>query len=300
MIKPKPLAMGATIGVAAPASCFEPGRFERGLQALSSLGCEVLVPVETHARNGYLAGEDRPRALAFTDLWHTQGVDAVLCARGGYGSMRLLEHLDFAALSADPKPLVGFSDITALLVTLVRRAGLVVFHGPVLTSLGAGMVQDRVALWDALTFSGTQSIRIPRPVVVRPGRAAGTVLGGNLTTLCHMAGTPFQPDFSGCLLFLEDRGEAPYRLDRMLWQMNASGMLDGVRGVILGSFADCGPLDVVCSLVAEALPDRAAPVVAGFPAGHGPENLTFAMGVEATLDTDTGMLEYHEPALEER
>ncbi len=284
-IRPPRLARGAVVGIAAPASAFDRAELASGLRALEALGFRPRLPEGLFSVHGGFAGDDAHRARLLERLFADPEVEAVLCARGGWGSLRILPLLDYAAIAARPKALVGFSDATALLAAVSARAGLVVFHGPMAAGLGGAARQTRTGLVQALCSGEPVSIRLRRREVLRPGRAEGRLAGGNLTTLCHLIGTPFAPDFRGRILFLEERGEAPYRIDRMLTQMRLAGLLAGVRGVVLGSFGDCGPLEEIGRIVAQAFGERRLPIVAGLPAGHGEPNRTLPFGTRALLDT---------------
>jgi len=299
LIKPPTLRPGDTIGISAPASPFDQQAFERGISALELMGFQVKIPGNLFRRHGYLAGSDTERAALFMKLFEDESVKAIFCARGGFGSMKLLSLLNFETISAQPKILVGFSDITGLLVTIYGRCGLVTFHGPVVTTLGKGSEKSRLALLDAIASNRPLEFKPSRAVVLHPGKASGPLLGGNLTTLCHLIGTPFEPRFEGHLIFLEDRGEAPYRIDRMLSQLKLGGYLDEVAGVMLGSFQDCGSLEHIYGIVKETFGYTGVPILAGFDLGHGPGNLTVPIGLKATLDTQTCTLQFREPATSE-
>ncbi|MDY6838139.1 MAG: LD-carboxypeptidase [Thermodesulfobacteriota bacterium] len=297
VIKPTALSPGDTIGIAAPASPFDRKAFEQGVEVLEAMGFNVKIPDNLFKREGYLAGSDSERAALLMGLFSDGEVRAVLCARGGFGSMRLLPFLDFEAMGNHPKILVGFSDVTALLVSLYRKCGLVTFHGPMMTTLAKGSQATSSALMAAITAHSPLVLTPSRPVVLNPGHAAGPVIGGNLSTLSHLMGTPFELVFGGHLLFLEERGEAPYRIDRMLSQLHLGGRLDGVAGVILGSFEDCGALEEVYDIVKGVFQNRPVPVLAGFDIGHGEDNVTLPMGLWADLDTENGNLRFLEHAV---
>lgn len=213
--------------------------------------------------------------------------------------MKLLPLLDFEAIRAKPKILVGFSDITALLIAIHNSCRMVTFHGPLVTTLRKDNGESCSALIGAISSSTPLLLKASEPVVLSPGHASGTLIGGNLSSLCHLVGTPYEPRFEGGLLFLEDRGEAPYRIDRMLSQLSLSGHLDGVAGVILGSFVDCGPLTDIHAIVREAFRHTHAPILGGFELGHGRHNLTVPIGLEAKMDTEDGSLRFAEPAVHE-
>ena len=296
IIKPQGLLPGDSIGIAAPASPFDREAFERGVAVLKSAGYRVKIPDNLFSRKGYLAGSDSERASQLTKLFDDESVKAIFCARGGFGSMKLLPLLDFETICAHSKILVGYSDITALLVAVYIRCGMVTFHGPLVTTLGTGSEKTRTALIDAVGSNRPLEFKPTKPVVLNRGRASGPVVGGNLTSICHLLGTPYEPRFEGHLLLLEDRGEAPYRIDRMLSQLRLAGHLDGIAGVILGSFQDCGSLEDVYVIVKEAFRHTGVPILAGFDLGHGTDNITVPVGLEADMDAEDGSLRFQEPA----
>ena len=290
--KPRRLRPGAVIGIAATASPFDRETFERGLQALRAMGFEVAVSDSLFAAQGYLAGSDEHRAEALQRLFENDSIDAIMCARGGYGSLRLLPLLDYERLCGHPKILIGFSDVTALLAVLTSRCGFVTFHGPVVTSLADASSETLAALREAVASDAPLSIRPPTAVAVRPGAASGPVCGGNLTTLCHLLGTPFETSFRDRILFLEDRGEAPYRIDRMLTQMKLAGCFQRIKGLALGAFTDCGSQQEVLEIVENRFGDAGVPILAGVEAGHSDPNLTIPFGVRAVLDADSRTLRF--------
>lgn len=289
---PPPLKPGDTIGIVAPASHFNRERFDRGLAVLHDMGFQTRIPEQVFERSGYLAGADPQRAGTVNRLFADPEVDGIVCARGGYGSMRMLGYLDIDLIRRHPKVFVGFSDISALLMTLYQRCGFAVFHGPTVSTLAAGDAATREALAGVLDGSGRLVLEAADGNKIRAGTATGPLAGGNLTTLCHLLKTPFSPDFAGHILLLEDRGEAPYRIDRMLTQMRLAGCLTGVRGVVLGSFADCGETEEIHRIATDLFGDLGVPVLAGFEIGHGRTNLTVPLGVPASLDTDRRTLEF--------
>ncbi|MBN1841668.1 MAG: LD-carboxypeptidase [Deltaproteobacteria bacterium] len=296
IIKPRSLRAGDTIGIAAPSSPFDQQAFEGGIRALESMGFQVRIPENLFRKEGYLAGTDAERAELLMQLFCDDSVRAIFCARGGFGSMRLLPLLDFETIRAQPKILVGFSDITALLVAIYDMCGLLTFHGPVVTSLAKGSEKAFAALTDAIASNRPLILKSSNPVVLNPGQASGPVVGGNLTVLTHLIGTPYEPPFEDHIIFLEDRAEAPYRIDRMLSQLSLGGHLDAVAGVLLGSFQDCGPIEDVYAIVKEAFRQSAVPILAGFDLGHGADNLTVPVGLQAAMDTEDGSLRFQEPA----
>lgn len=293
--RPRRVGAGAVIGIVAPASPFDEATFQRGLAVLRELRFTPRVPDDLLAPRRYLAAGDAQRARVLERMWDDPAVDAVMCARGGYGCLRLLDRLDADRFAAAAKPFIGFSDITALHTLLNRQVGLATLHAPVVTSLGHSDAATRQALFDALTGGQALVLRAAPAAVIRPGRATGPVAGGNLTTLCHLAGTPFFPDLTDRLLVLEDTGELLYRIDRMLSHLRLAGVLERIAGAALGGFDGSGAsVDDLYRLVDERLAGLNVPVLGGLPVGHGPANRAFPLGATATLDTATGELAFHE------
>jgi muramoyltetrapeptide carboxypeptidase len=295
-IRPPRLKRGDTIGIVAPASPFDPKIFFQGLHILESMGFQARVPEEIFEKNGYLAGSDEHRAGLVMRLFEDQSVDALVCAKGGFGSLRILPLLDFEVIRQNPKVFLGHSDITALLATVTARSGLVTFHGPLLTTLVKAPETSCRSLLTAISSSAAIELKPTHGVALKAGRASGRMIGGNLTTLCHMLATPFEPRFENRILLLEDRGEAHYRIDRMLFQMKLAGCFKRIAGLILGSFEACGSLDGVFKIFEEHFKDIPAPILAGFDLGHGQQNLTLPFGLEATLDADKQILAFDQAA----
>ncbi len=295
-IRPPRLKPGDTIGIVAPASPFDQKIFTRGLHVLQSMGLRTRVPDEIFEKNGYLAGSDEHRAGLVMRLFEDQSVNALVCAKGGFGSLRILPLLDFDSIRKNPKVFVGHSDITALLATITVKSGLVSFHGPLVTTLANAPEATCSKLLAAISSNSIVELKPARGIALKAGSARGPVIGGNLTTLCHMLATPFAPRFENRILILEDRGEAHYRIDRMLFQMKLAGCFKGVAGLVLGSFEDCGSPDGVFKIFEEHFKDIPAPILAGFDVGHGPQNMTVPFGLDATLDADRHILAFDRPA----
>jgi muramoyltetrapeptide carboxypeptidase len=262
----------------------------RGIKVLQDWGFRVQCGPEVFSQRSLGQETDRLLARRFQELWLDPEVKAVMGVRGGYGSLKLLPHLDPDLLGAAPKRLVGFSDLTNILWDLHRRLGLVTFHGPIVAQLGDLTAGARHSLFDWLTAAGPRTVAYEDLTVLHPGVAEGPLAGGNLTTLCHLVGTPFAPQLRGYLLFLEDHNEALYRLDRMVHHLLLAGVLTGVKGVVLGAFTGCGSREGLLEVFAAALAPLETPVLAGLPVGHQPDNHTLPLGAWARLDSEAASL----------
>ncbi len=299
IIRPHGLQRGDTIGIVAPAGPFNKSPFDVGIKLINEMGFNTRIDPGVYERDRYLAGGDAHRAACFNAMMADEAVQAVLCARGGYGTLRILDQLDYDAMVRRPKPVIGFSDITALHQVILMKTGLVTFHGPMVTTLAKLTGQGRQMWCDALTGRRGFSTLFSDLRVLKPGSAEGLLMGGNLATLCHMVGTPYGVGYSGGILIIEDVGEAPYRVDRMLTQMKLAGVLDGVAGLVVGRFEDCGRFDEIDEIVLERIGDMDIPIFSGAPFGHGRENVIVPLGVPARMDADLGTVSLLEPVFEE-
>ena len=295
-IRPPRLNPGDTIGIAAPAGPFDPEKFMKGKTVLESMGFQTFFDEGIFQKHGFLAGTDIQRADQVNRLFADPTVQAIVCARGGYGSMRILPLLDFKTIQTNPKIFLGFSDISALLSVLHDHCGLITFHGPVVTTLGNATEKTIMAMKTALTSDAALDLIPEDGMVIKPGVCSGILAGGNLTTLCHLAGTSYASNFKGKILLLEDVGEMSYRIDRMLTQMKLAGCFNGISGLILGAFKECGHLNEIVEIFNNIFENADIPILAGFDMGHGEHNLTIPMGLGATLDTDKKRLLFDEPA----
>lgn len=283
---------GATVAVAAPAGPVHADRIAAGLELLRQR-YDVRVADDLFAAEGYLAGSDERRARELNGYLRDPDVRAVFVARGGYGILRILERLDAAALGGDPKPIVGFSDATALLSWAAVAAGVRAVHGPVVTQLGALPGEDVASLFDLLETGAVAAPFAESLEVAGLGEAGaveGPVVGGNLALLSHMLGTPFAMPTDGAVLVLEDIGERPYQIDRYLTHLQLAGALDGVAGVALGDFARCdeppGPRPVpdVFAVLQERLEAAGVRWARGVPVGHGARNRAFFFGAPGRIE----------------
>ncbi|MEU3885661.1 LD-carboxypeptidase [Streptomyces sp. NPDC029041] len=304
--RPPRLAPGARVAVVAPSGPVPEERLQAGLDILRGWDLDPVVAphaLARHAALGYLAGTDEQRAADFQEAWCDPSVAAVLCARGGYGAQRMVDLLDWEAMrAAGPKVFAGFSDITVLHQAFAGRLGLATLYGPAAAGvdfLKSARAQDHLRA----TLFEPESVQVitavpPGGTALVPGRARGVTLGGCLSLLASDLGTPHaHPGARGGLVLLEDVGESPYRLDRCLTQLLRSGWLDGVAGIVLGSWAGCGPYGQVRAVLADRLGGLGVPVLEEFGFGHGVGALTMPLGVRAELDAASGTLTLEEPAL---
>lgn len=283
---------GDTIAVAAPASPVDCALCQSGVRILEERGFRVLCGPEVFEARAWGREADQGLARRFLEIWQNPEVKAVIGARGGYGSLKLLPHLDVASLKENPKRLIGFSDLTNLLLHFHHRLRLVTFHGPTVAHLPSLTPAARHNFFHWLTADGPRSFSYPGLTVLHTGAAEGRLAGGNLTTLCHLLGTPYAPRFNGTVLFLEDHNEALYRLDRLVHHLLFAGALEGVKGVVLGGFTGCDAGDRLLEVMQAALEPLHVPVLADLPVGHHPDNHTLPLGSMVRLDSHTASLTF--------
>lgn len=292
---PPPLKPGDLLRVITPSGALrEFEAFQNGIEIWRSQGYRVELPINYNARDGYLAGTDLERRQQLAAAWHDRDCRGILCARGGYGSARLLEDWTWLlAQPVTPKWLIGFSDITSLLWSLYQ-SGISGVHGPVLTTLAAEPEWSLRRLFDCVAGLSLEPLS---GVSWTSGKVTGVLLPANLTVATHLLGTPVQPRLDGVILALEDVTEAPYRIDRMLTQWRMSGALDGVCGIALGRFSRCfAPQGVPSWTVEEVLRDRLTdlgiPIVSDLPFGHDGVNAALPVGQKVELNADQGTLSW--------
>lgn len=292
---PPPVAPGDRVGVAALSGPVDAERLARGVAALEGLGFEPVPAANLAARHALFAGTDDERLDAFHRLAADPSIRAIVFARGGHGLLRLLPRIDWRLLACHPRAYVGYSDVTPFLLAVVRRLGLVAFHGPMAAADLARGLSEREArsFLEALAgrFDGD---RLPVSGWLRPGPAEGPLLGGCLSLVTAVLGTPWEVPLAGAVLFWEDLGEPLYRLDRMLTHLGLSGNLAAIRGMVVGH---CRPVDAEAPVgawwherIGGALADHPWPVAFGLEAGHEAPNLTLPLGAPVRLDPDSGSL----------
>lgn len=296
-IKPRPLKKSDKIGVVTPAGVISESDLAAGTESLRRAGYAVELAPGVGERKGYLAGRAATRARALESFFARDDIAAIFCARGGFGSVQILPLLNPALVREHPKIFVGYSDVSILLNWLVQSCGLVAFHGPMVAMEFARAFNGRSEELFWKTLSGeTRSWEVEAGPVVRPGIAEAELVGGCLSVVVTTLGTPHELETAGKILFLEDVGEKPYRVERMLTHLKMAGKLDKVAGVLFGDFTDCaGDGDrEVKEIVTELFADASYPVITGFPAGHGGENLLLPFGVRVRLDGAAGAVSLRE------
>ncbi len=299
MIRPRPLVAGDLVAVVAPSSRYDAAALARGAAVLESWGLRVELPAPSTPRR-YLAAPDAERAEALTRAFVRDDVAAVIAVRGGFGAARLHGLFDARVAAQHPKFFVGYSDLTVLLSRLQSEAGLVCFHGPMVSSDLARLPAANLERFRRLLF-GQQGWWTEGGLSARAaGVAEGRLAGGCLSILASTLGTPYEADTEGSVLFLEDIAEKPYRIDRLLTQMLHAGKFAGVRGVVLGTFHDCDEADApgrVLEVFDELLAPLGIPVASGFDAGHYSGGGILPLGCRVRLDAGAGTLHLLEPAL---
>lgn len=314
VIKPKRIRAGMTVGLIAPAGASRNRQqVYHAIDVLKSLGYKVKEGKHLYNRTQYLAGTDLERAEDINEMFADPSVDAIFTLHGGYGTMRTLPYLDYEMIAKNPKVIIGYSDITGLLLALHAKTGLACFHGPCAVSTFSDYTLEeykKVVVNPTETavigsppkkdYPEGQAERENRIMKFSGGKARGRLLGGNLSLLSPLVGTPYQPDFQGAILFLEDVNEAFYRLDRMITHLLLSGILNQVSGIALGKFTkipDDGNTFNLEEIIEQLLVPLGIPVVRGLMIGHVADKTTVPMGIEAELDGDTGTLTLLEPAV---
>jgi muramoyltetrapeptide carboxypeptidase len=295
-IKPHALRSGDTIGIVAPASSFKRDEFEAGCEALRQMGYKVVYNESTFAHDLYFAGSPERRVQELEEMFERDDVNAIICARGGYGANYLLPRLDLQRLAAKPKIIVGYSDITSLLTYFCDAGGFVTFHGPMVAKDFAKADGFDLASWRnaatgaenwRLDFSAGSGVKS-----LASGSAEGMLYGGCLSMLVASLGTPYEIKTDGTILFIEDVGTKPYQIDRMLMHLKLAGKLSGVRGIIFGEMLDCmqslGQRYTLEEVVTRVVGDLSVPIAYGLRSGHvSRQNITLPIGVKAALNVDS-------------
>lgn len=312
ILKPKAIKPGDTIGVISPASRpLDDEKFDRGIDYLQKMGYNVIEAPHSRNRYGFLAGTDAERAADLNDFFADPEIDAIICSRGGYGTPRIIDLIDFELIRKNPKIFIGYSDITALQLAIWEKTRLITFSGPmVAVEMGAGIEPfTEKSLWQKITGEENYPKLFESPSgeqveVVRSGKASGRLLGGCLSLINTLLGTEFCPHFEGAIFFIEDIDEEPYHLDRYLAQMRLSGIFEKIAGLVLGKFVDCEPDEPdkpylsIGQIFDDFFGDLKIPIIKNFPYGHVPVKHTMPIGAEVELDTEKGGLILLEPPVQ--
>lgn len=305
IVLPPRLAQGDKVGICAPAGAIDDlAEIHTFTQVLKNLGFRVKVSEHASGKFGYFSGEDKERAADFMELICDEEIKGIFALRGGWGCARMLPHLDFDIIARNPKVIVGFSDITTLLNAITSRTGIVTFHGPSGNSswndysinyLSKTVMKNRPAFY---RNEGSDA-----PIITyRSGKATGQLYGGNLSVIASLIGSEYLPDWKGKILFLEDVNEEPYRIDRMLTQLELAGVLKDLAGVVLGGFRKCEAEEIDRSFTLEEVfaqhfSERPYPVYYGAQIGHIQNKFTLPVGLEAEMDADAGTILMSYPAV---
>ena len=305
--KPSSLREGDTIGIVAPAWSFDPHNFMRGVNRLRQLGFRVKYDRMIFNKYWSMAGHDRERAYQINRMFADKGVKAIMCAKAGYGSMRTIPYLDKRIIAKNPKIFIGYSDLTALLSCLSNISKMVVFHGPVVS----GEIHNEMNpttlkyLLEAITQPKALGVlRFPLIKTLNPGKATGELVGGNMSLIMSLIGTPYDINADNKILFLEDVGEGLETIDDYLLQLRMAGKLKKVKGIIFGKMIKCvdysGKKYTIRQVLKDILKDMDIPIIYGFPSGHripGEINVTLPLGISVTLDADEQKLIINESAV---
>jgi muramoyltetrapeptide carboxypeptidase len=295
MIIPRTIVRGSHVGIIAPASPLEPAVTQQAIEYLENAGFVPVLGDAVFDQRGFLAGSDEARLADLHRMFADPMIGAVLCLRGGYGSMRIVDQVDYDLIRCNPKWLIGYSDITALLVAIYQETGILTMHGPMLAELPRSYNSHWwESLWDTLQNPTRYSIypKTKKTHCLYPGKAEGPIIGGNLTLLTASLGTPFELDTTGHILLIEEVGENPYRIDRMLTQLRLAGKLQAANGIIFGHFTNClspdnKPSIPLSTILAEHMSQASVPAFMGFPFGHSLPNYPIPLGALACMDANS-------------
>ena len=298
--KPPMLRTGDLVGLVAPAGPLSDAEIQKGVRQVESLGLKVRLGKNASDQDGYLAGTDAQRAADFNEMARDRGVRGIIALRGGYGTMRILDHLDYRALAADPKVILGFSDMTAVVNAIALRSGIVTFHGAVAALSTFTAVETAYLERALMSREPIGTLHAAGSTRLRGGRATGPLAGGNLSLVCALAGTPYAIPARGAILFLEETHEEPYRVDRMLQQLRLGGYFRDAAGIAFGACSHCdasGPALSLPDIYADTFGAANRPALYGAQIGHIRDQWVLPVGVAATLDADAGTLSIRESAV---
>ncbi len=300
LLRPRHLVEGDVVRVVAPSSPFDEAEFQAGLAVLESWGFQPRWREDITERRAYLAGSPKRRAAELHEAFEDSDAAAIFAVRGGYGLTTVLPLLDRELVGRNPKIVVGCSDLTVLLSWLVTEVGMTAVHGPMVGALGRDEDPEGAQRLRSLLVTGGKPAELCSRSedaygwCIAPGTARGRAVGGSLSMLAALCGTPWQLDTRGCVLFLEDVGERPYRVDRLLTQLDGAGLFDAVRAVVIGDMVNCSDGEELSwrHAVDRVFRSRSFPVLAGLPFGHAAPNFAFPLGVEVEVDVAAGTVRF--------
>jgi len=297
MIKPYKLQPGARIGIVNPSYWLEPASMERAVKVFEDLGYELVLGKSTQLKENLYAGSPEQRAADIMSMFEDPSIDAIICARGGYGGNRVLPLLDYSIIKKNPKIFVGYSDVTGYLASIEQNCGLICFHGPMLSSYGKETIQYNLDCFFEV-LSGNSNIQINSTSecpakILKSGTAKGKLWGGNLCLVVERLGTKDQIQIEDGILFLEEIGEKFYAFDRMMHHLKSSGSLDHIKGLILGEMVEMGDTKIpfgknTDEIILDVCSDLDIPIISNFPCGHGDYQATLPIGHEIEMYADVG------------
>ena len=296
MIKPSALKPNATIGIVSPSSWLNEPDLKTAVSVFENKGYKLVLGESVFLKEFTFAGTPQERANDINNMFANPDIDAIICARGGYGANRVLPLLDYDIIQENPKIFMGYSDITAFLISITQKTGLITFHGPMLTSFKKGMVNYNFDLMKNILV-GSESVTIHSPselpaCILKSGKAKGTLWGGNMCLLINRLGTPDQLNTDGAILFIEDIDEYLYAFDRMLLHMKNAGIFENIKGLIIGELVDMKDYDdpfgkSTNEIVMDVCGDLDIPIISNFPCGHGIYQATLPISIPVQLDANS-------------
>ena len=294
-IKPRRLRTGARIGIVNPAYWLETDRLQRAVGVFKELGYDMVLGKSTCLKENQCAGSPAERAADIMSMFEDSSIDAIICARGGYGGNRVLPLLDYESIRANPKIFVGYSDITGLLTSIAQKSGLITFHGPMLSTYGKQTIQYNLDVFHRV-LSGQDKVKVESATdcqarCLKPGVASGPLWGGNLTLVMERLATNDQMDAAGSVLLIEDIDEKLYAFERMMLHLKNSGSLDRIKGLVVGEMLEMGDSPTpfgktTDEIVLDVCGDLEIPIISNFPCGHGDYQATLPISHEVEIHAD--------------
>ena len=309
-ILPPALREGDTIGLISPAGPINEEKIQNAMENVLNMGLNYKIGQSATKESGYLAGTDKERLEDIHNMFANPDIKAIWCIRGGFGCTRILPHLNYDLIKNNPKILIGYSDVTALLSAIYIKTGLVGFHGPVAGAVQTiyskyilnSLIMDKSSNCEIIAKNEMLFEKNYPNYIIRPGQGSGNLVGGNLSLLSAMCGTPYLPPFKNNIVFIEDIGEKPYRLDRMLTQLIQGSDIKEANGIVLGNFVDCEKKEgersyALKEVILDKIGSLNIPSLYGMPFGHMDDQCTLPIGIHAELDTNNFSLKITEQSV---